>query len=517
MMRAFSFLILVSLSLVFALASEPGPSMVPNQAAAVSPKAKADSTPVRPDAARQATVPAPATPLSDRLAEAERRALILEARSEIEDAAYARLEVILAAFGALITVLVVGFGIATYRAAANAARAELADVKDRVEALQLEAEIATGKSLEAAKSADESAGSARDSAQRAQSHERSAQQDSAKVREAAALAERQVRSAGTDSPTQLSRAERATVADAAREVADKPERDWTGDDFRVRILAATDDGNCEEVLRLSQAMESLHRDDPESLAFALFNQALALRKLGQNEKAFETYKALSARLGDSQSAPARRLAAMGMTNLAINLGKLERHEEGLEIVADILKKFSPEDDPGLLVSIAKAMATKGFILGKMGRWDEGIQCLDSVLEKFGSVVDERVQEEVAYALVSKGFQMVASGKHSAAIAIYDQIIDRFGASANSDIQLRIRDAIYNKACAYSLMKKVSKSIEMLEKWREKEGGFDCEKVRKDTDFNSVRNRPEFIRYLRKQGCPVDSEPEPEALSAPPGG
>jgi tetratricopeptide (TPR) repeat protein len=453
--------------------------------------------------------------LRARLADAERRALILDARSEIEDAAYARLEVILAGFGALITILVVGFGIATYRTAANAARAELANIKDRVEALQREAETATGKSVEAAKSADKSAESAKASAEQAHSHELSAQQDSAKIKEVAALAERQVRSSGSDAPTELSPAERETVADAAREVGDKPEGTWTADDFRVRMLAASDAGEWSEVLRLGRAMEFLHGNEPESLAFALFEQALSLKQLKNFDDAFKTYKGLVDRLGDSKLGTVRRLVAMGLSNMAINLGDLGRYEEAVSVADEALRRFGEDDDAGLQLSIAKAMLTKGFSLGRLGKREEAIENNNLLAEKFGESSDPEVLTEVALALVNKGGELAALGRRADAITVFDSVMAKFEGSEEPSVQKWVTYAAYSKACSLALMNKVTATIDALEDWKARTGTFDCDTIENDPDFDEIRDRPAFARYMRKQGCAPTGAPVSEAPAVRP--
>jgi tetratricopeptide (TPR) repeat protein len=436
----------------------------------------------------------------NQLLQAERRSTLLEMKSQLQEDAYTRLEVIIAAFGSLMTVLVVSFGIATYRSAANAARSELADVKERVQALRAEAEVATAKSVEAARSADESATSARTSAEQAHSHERSAEQDSAIIREAAALAERQIRTFGTDRATALSPMERETVADAAREVGDKPQSDWTADDFRVRILGAVDSEDWTESLRLAAIMRARHERDPESLAFALFSEAISLRKLGRYDEAFERYRELGERLGRDPSPTVRRFVAMGLSNMAINLGDLGRYDEGIQVAEDVLHRFEEDPDEGLHLSLAKTLATLGYSLAESGRYDEAIAASERLIARFGGAADATVLSEVALAMINKAGQLIEKGENKEALVTLEVLSTRFGSSVEPLISRWVLEASYFTAITYARMKMVRKCIDSLETWKRLRGGFDCEKIRNDVSFDAVRNRPSFVQYMSGQGC-----------------
>lgn len=441
---------------------------------------------------------------SDRTSEIERRNLILEAKSEIEQKAYNQFSLIMAGLGGVITLLVLGFGFISHRAAVNAARLEMLDLKLKVDDIRKEADLAKCEAIDAAESARGAATSALTAAQGALAHQQTAQEASEKIREAAALSERLSITPVVGGAAELSQAERETVSDAAREVGDKPERDWTGDDFRVKILEAYDQANWVEMLRLAQGMEFLHNNDPELQAFALFQQAKAQERSGELDLAARRYGELADRFGDFDNQTVQNTALQARVNQSILLTHAGKEDVGLSVAQEVIAKHGAVEDLTKQRQVAKALIVQGVLLGRQGKEKEGRAAFRVVLEKFGQSDDAELQAEVIMAMYNLAVDFQNSGQLTKAIRIADEIYDQFGSVIDEDIYQHVTDEVFYKARLLGFQKKIKACIGALEMWNGRLSSFDCEKVMKNQAFAELLSRPTFQGYLRKHGCLTDS-------------
>lgn len=490
-MRALAYLVLAALPLLFGLAIH-----APGLASATIP-----ATQNAAGASVAAAPPVEAT-VGNRVADAERRALILEARSELEDSAYARLEVLMAVFASLITVLVVGFGIATYRTAANAARAELANVKKSVEDLQREAEAATKKAVRAAESADESAMSAEGAAEKARTHERSAQEDSKIVKAAALLVgtPRPLTAEGVESS--LSPAEQQTVSDAAKEVGEKDEAEWSVDEFKVKIEDARTELRWDEMLRLARGMEFLHGRKAEVASYALFQQAQALSGSGREDEALGVFRELIDRFKPSENPAVQKIVARSLFNKGTILKAANRMTAAIDAYKDLIDQFGNKPDIFYRTLTASAMYNQGTTLAIEGRWRESIAVHDDLISRFDPDDDSDLQDSVARAMVAKGNSLREVGPIDEAIAATDVAISRFAGHREPQVREWVTMARWNKALMFASQAKIRDTIEALDEWERDAGRFDCALVAESDDFDSIRNSPVFVRYLKRKGCSV---------------
>jgi tetratricopeptide (TPR) repeat protein len=317
---------------------------------------------------------------------AERRNEILEARAEVLDNSYSIFAILMGGLGVLITLLVVAFGIFSHRTAVMAARQELADMHDKVQALHDAAAIAKSQ-------IDELLEIARGAATGAQEHQRSALAASEVIANAASFAERLMSIDVKDDSTVLTRAERHTVDEAVRQVGNQPENEWTADVFRVKILDAHSRGDWPEVIRLSKGMEFLIRD-PESLAFAMFQQALALEKMNRNEAAIAHYEDLERQFEGTDNVAVRGTVEKGCNNRGALFHTIGRPAEALLVYDAILSRLGSPQHPELQVQAAIALFNKACALGKLGRNQEAIDTLDRLIGEFADADTPKVAEAV---------------------------------------------------------------------------------------------------------------------------
>jgi tetratricopeptide (TPR) repeat protein len=254
----------------------------------------------------------------------------------------------------------------------------------------------------------------------------------------------------------------AELKQVSEAIEDKPVRGLTEAEFRVRIGDLAARGENKHVLDLAVAMRQLFTDN-NSQAFALFAEGWAL-------------------------------------------GVLTRGEEAIAAYDDLVARFGNSSEPALRDQVARALVNKGVRLKNLGKPAEAVVIYDDVLSRFGDAVDPVLREAVARALINKGNSLRLLGKFEDEIAAYDDLLERFGDSAEPTLRERVAKALFYKACASARTGDVAATVDILRRWRDHSRNFDCKAVANDKDFDSIRDHPDFIAFLKEMGCPPKARP-----------
>lgn len=433
------------------------------QSAAAAPSVAATSV--------AAPAPVAATPVT--ASDLERRNLILEARSELQNVAYANLELILAGLGVLMTVVVLFFAINTKDAAVKVAKGEVIEERERFRTMAIDAErqmVEVKRELEEARS------------ERKQLHDELA---TATERAADFVdVSNEVNKRIDEAFTRILHAERAigaavAKAEAASEVieerknsmqagslepgaiasseadglplAEKQAKDLTESDFSILISDAAGSGNVQEVYEL----------------------AVTMRRLLQNA-----------------SAQAYSLFAGGWA-----LGRLGRDEEAIQSYSEAVERFVDSDDAMARDWVAKSWLNKGVALGDLGRHQKAIDTFDALMDRLGGIDDADIKMEIARALVQKGYQLEHLDKSGDAQAVFDGVVARFDASEAFDTQRQVALALFELAAIAAESGETTEAVTLLRKWGEKQGEFDAEWVNVDPRFDAIREKPTFAALL----------------------
>ncbi|HYG29837.1 MAG TPA: hypothetical protein VD887_06450 [Allosphingosinicella sp.] len=397
----------------------------------------------------------------ERLRALEQQSAALDGRLSVSDQAYSRFENEISSFGILITLLVLGFGFITHRGAVNAARYELSELRDKVESLHEEAVNAKEEALKAAMSARDAAASAeaasraaQGAAEGARAHEQTAEQASEKVKEAAAVAERWRFTSMETTDVHITAEERETVQEAAKEVDERSEREWDIDEFKVKVFQANERQDWREAIRLARGMQFLHGNSVDAVTYGLFQEGRALIESGRYAEAVSVYDQF-VRETQSDNSENRALNTItGQVNKLIAFCFIGKWTEAVSLSDDIIEACVGKEGRGFLVMAIKAYSQRGMALVKLDRVPDAIRSFESALREFGLSGDKATDTTFHY----------------------------------------------NYACTLALSGKVSETIAILETWRRMNKSFDCLKIEKDKDFDLIRADPQFIAYLKKQGC-----------------
>lgn len=193
---------------------------------------------------------------------------------------------------------------------------------------------------------------------------------------------------------------------------------------------------------------------------ALYNKGIVLAELGRTEEAIEAYDKALAIKPDYPEA---------LYNKGVDLKELERFEEAIATY-----------DAALAVrpNYSKAFYQKGIALGKLGRIEEAILAYDAALD---------IKPDYPDALYNKGVDLTELGRVEEAILAYEAVLS---------IRPDYLEAYYNKACIYAASNKVDDAISCLQKAIELDSTNQyIELAKTDTDFDTIRDRPQFQTLL----------------------
>jgi tetratricopeptide (TPR) repeat protein len=403
-------------------------------AAGAVPAQNGSTAAVAPVAARE---DAQAPSLREALDRSEQQRAILEAKDALNQSGYARLEVLAALFALLMTILVVVFGIRTERAAARAAKAELADRQNELEKIMNAARDAGASATDAsdaARSASDAAEQSRASALSASEaailaarsaeehaagikrHLESASGDVGKIQQTVALVGTLAARLKVGELPTLSVQEQADLSQAASLASAIPRKEQSANELKVQLFAAVSEKDWSAVLDLARGMRFLHGKDDELAFVSTFYEAFALAELGRLNEASDTYD-----------------------EIFVRFRKMKRI-------------------PGIFPTA----------LGRV--------------------------------LVNRGIALSNSGKPEEAVPLYLEALRKHSRSKTVKPRALCADARYNLACAMAKLGNVPDTVRWLREMVDRGRALNCEQVAADTDFDAVRGHELFRTFLAEQGC-----------------
>ncbi|MEQ8411337.1 MAG: hypothetical protein RIB52_07265 [Erythrobacter sp.] len=254
---------------------------------------------------------------------------------------------------------------------------------------------------------------------------------------------------------------RQSIREIAKAAIAKPKAERTVDDFRALIVQAVMDKDWPCVLRRARAMEYLFDEaDPKDAVFALFYRGVAHSMLEQFHAGLDAYTELVERFGETEDEGTRSAFAAALVNKGITLGQLEKPEDEIAVYDDLVRRFGESEEPALREQVAMALVNKGVALARMKKLDD-------------------------------------------ARLVFEETAIRFEKSDETGVRKQVTDALFNLACVHALKGRVADTIDALKRLAAQQGFLDCDRIKNDPDFDLVRDRATFKRYLVSQGCEPD--------------
>lgn len=262
-----------------------------------------------------------------------REKYVIEAKSELQDSSNSRLEILVGLFGLLLTILVIAFGFRTEKAAAKAAKAEIADQKAELDRIISEAR----KAAEAAQSALATAEAA---SLRADDHASSA---AAQV---------------TEVSLQIATIKAASEVMSNKKVADIEElSDDEAESSRsilTEIFEMYEKEDWVNLIRIADILGDRKDISEDDSANILYFKAVAYDRIGFKQGKVELYSNIIDRYINSSDVKVRRTVALVMIGRGLTCSVLDQDALETESYNLAIKTFSSDDDPEIRKNVANA-------------------------------------------------------------------------------------------------------------------------------------------------------------------
>lgn len=427
--------------------------------------------------------------------EADHRVAIAEAKADVIEAGNSRLEVLVGAFGLLITVLLGLAAFFTWRsAAASAASAARDEVRGLRETLQRIGNEASQIKITMDELADDAT----------VKHARILK-FSDELEHIAAASPGRADTAPNESEI------KSQLADATKEISKIPKTQWSATQYRIMLLGAEGDQHWRKYVRIANEMADNYADSPGDISHALFAIAYGYGKIDEHQKAAEAYEKYIDQCPDDDSAS----HAAAFCNWASELTSLA-----------LSKEDGNSDEVKTIWMMAKENFSKAFEISPHDY---------EILNMWGSSLDDNARSRAPYDRREADYLWtLAAEKFAAALSLKPgdaETLSNWGAALLSQALIkktRAKAALlkiaeeklvaaeaaskgsgsYNLACLAALRGQAAKAAKWLRAAKVDDLDFDCADVRTEKDFDAVRDTPEFQQAMVDIGCAPASEQEP---------
>lgn len=246
---------------------------------------------------------------------------------------------------------------------------------------------------------------------------------------------------------QLTESEKNVLQSEVDLLRNKPESQYTYNDWRTRMFDAFDNNNFEEALYFINRSLQVKSINELDFIKSLVNKGIALSRLYRYKESIEAYDAVLDRYLDSKELVLQEGVCKAMFNKGLALSKLYRYEEAEIVYNTVLERYVGSTELALQEGVVRAMINKGAILGNRGLHQEAIAVYDEVLDHYSGSKELMLQEGAARALVSKGIAFDKLGRHEEAIGVYNELLDRYSGSTDLVLLERVAKALVNKGIA----------------------------------------------------------------------
>lgn len=394
---------------------------------------------------------------------------IADTRAAIESGAHDRLEILLAVFGGVITLVVIALAISSRDAAINAAKGAIEAEKSKI------SETAQEARTEAAEAREQITGMI------------------GELSELKTLLDQQAATM------------RATIA-AEREYMTLQRQELAG--ITSEIARGREQAQID--LRMIAHMSvtgGLVGDEENQLLLSVINEAegIDLQHLSENQLnamtanaalkslwwEMETYaRELDRRFGHH---PNTRCASMFFRALAFS--KRKHFGPAIELYGQLIDEFASLDEPEFQSRVGRAMFNRARQFQLQQHYDHAISQYDEVAQRCVEAIEDAEIELWVNAQLNKGVCQAKMGNFDGARQSYHAVIRRFPEATGDVARVSVKDAFYNLACSYAREGRVAEANAMLSKWSNLSSDHNIDVLMSDAAFDRIRTEPEFIAWI----------------------
>ncbi|WP_043638685.1 tetratricopeptide repeat protein, partial [Desulfovibrio sp. TomC] len=154
----------------------------------------------------------------------------------------------------------------------------------------------------------------------------------------------------------IDESERKDLVQIADTTKEKPENDFTAQDWSAKAFAAYYGGDFSSAAEYWLKSASSKDTTQQNAAKSLFNRGFALGELKRPNKELEAYDAVITRFGNETKPEIRELVATAMVNKGVTLGRLKRPQEALEVYDAVIARFVNDTTQGIREQVTRAFS-----------------------------------------------------------------------------------------------------------------------------------------------------------------
>lgn len=247
-----------------------------------------------------------------------------------------------------------------------------------------------------------------------------------------------------DATTKVSADDKTSLTAADTALKDKPESQYTFNDWNTRAHAAYANGSFVLAANFwDQASQTSEATD-EQIAKVILNKSVAHLDAKQSEKAIESSEEVIKRYNTSTQTKLLEIVAGALVNKGLGLSQLKQSEKAIQSCDEVISRFGESTLPKLQDTVAIALRNKGLNFIDLKQAEKAIECYEEVTNRFGESTLPKLQGIVARAFVSKGHAFRQLKQVEKAIESYDEVITRLRTSTLPALQAIFAGAYNSK-------------------------------------------------------------------------
>jgi len=185
-------------------------------------------------------------------------------------------------------------------------------------------------------------------------------------------------------------------------------------------------------------------DLQDQVAATLVNKGAALGRRGDASGEMSAYREVVSRFADAKDLAVLEQVANALINLGLSYEASDDDAAALAAYNDAISRLTHLDGDADRERLARAMASRAVLLGKMGRQEASIAACDDVVSRFGSDDRVAIRGYLGSVIFHKAMMLDELGDHVREIETYDDLISRFQGDPEPALQMRAAKAHLNK-------------------------------------------------------------------------
>ncbi len=191
-----------------------------------------------------------------------------------------------------------------------------------------------------------------------------------------------------DSKSTLTETEKQTLERASTSLKDKPEAQYTFDDWNTLAFTANAENNFVRAEQYWKKSAEVFGATDEQIAQALYNQGVILVQQEKYEDGIACYKKIMECYGDSTREGLQEHIGQTLINLGTTLYRQDKLAEAIPYFNQVQERYGDSLLPKLQLLVAMALVNKVATLYEQSKFDEASECCQQVHERYGDSTRE---------------------------------------------------------------------------------------------------------------------------------